>query len=276
LSGDSPSLAADERRAAARKAIADETDAAWFERQIDLLPSSYLMTTLPEQIADELRRLRNLNAGEVRVWHRYLPETKTIEYTVGTNESITPGVFHKLTGSVSGQGLQILSADINTLADGLVLDRFRVQDPDFSDKPSAERLEEIDRRLVESLTHGGPPTFRRVWQSSMRRASDVLQVLPTRVRLDNSTSERFTIVDVFASDRMGLLYTISRTLFELELSVSLAKIGTYLDQVVDVFYVTDARGNKIENEEHLEYIRTRLLGAIQELESGATASTARN
>jgi [protein-PII] uridylyltransferase len=275
LSGDSPSLAADERRLAARKAVSNEPDPAWFERQIDLLPSSYLMTTLPEQIADELRRLRNLNHGEVRVWHRYLPETRTIEYTVGTNESITPGVFHKLTGGLSGQGLQILSADINTLADGLVLDRFRVQDPDYADRPPPERLDEIDRRLVESLTSGGPPTFRRVWQSSTRRASDVLQVQPTRVRLDNSTSERYTIVDVFASDRMGLLYTISRTLFELELSVSLAKIGTYLDQVVDVFYVTDARGNKIENEEHLEYIRTRLLEAIQTLENSATPSAAR-
>ena len=57
--------------------------------------------------------------------------------------------------------------------------------------------------------------------------------------------------------------------------MSLAKIGTYLDQVVDVFYVTDQRGNKIENEEHLEYIRAKLLEAIQTLESGATPSAAR-
>jgi [protein-PII] uridylyltransferase len=61
---------------------------------------------------------------------------------------------------------------------------------------------------------------------------------------------------------MGLLYTISRTLFELGLSVGVAKIGTYLDQVVDVFYVTDRQGRKIDNHERLEQIRTRLLEAI--------------
>ena len=73
-------------------------------------------------------------------------------------------------------------------------------------------------------------------------------MLPTRVRIDNSTSDRYTIIDVFASDRTGLLYTIARTIFELGLSVSLAKIGTYLDQVVDVFYVTDQAGRKIDDE----------------------------
>ncbi len=268
LSGDSPSLVADERRAAVRSALSAEAQGDWFGQQIDLLPSSYLINTAPEQIADELRRLCTLATGEVRVWHRYLPETKTIEYTVGTYESIAPGVFHKLTGALSGQGLQILSADINTLADGLILDRFRVADPDFAEKPSTERLDEIDRHLIESLTTNRPPAFRRIWQMNNRRASEVLQVLPTRVRLDNSTSDRYTIVDVFASDCMGLLYTISRTLFELDLSVSLAKIGTYLDQVVDVFYVTDARGNKIDDEEQLEKIRARLLEAIETLENG--------
>ena len=55
-----------------------------------------------------------------------------MEFVVGTSEDITPGVFHKLTGALASQGLQILSAEINTLADGLVLDRFYVVDPDYA------------------------------------------------------------------------------------------------------------------------------------------------
>ena len=65
---------------------------------------------------------------------------------------------------------------------------------------------------------------------------------------DNSTSDRYTIIDVFALDRSGLLYAVTRTLFELDLSVWRAKIGTYLDQVVDVFYVTDQQGRKMQDE----------------------------
>jgi [protein-PII] uridylyltransferase len=83
------------------------------------------------------------------------------------------------------------------------------------------------------------------------------------VRVDNSTADKSTVLTIFAYDRMGLLYTITRTLFELELSVFRAKIGTRLDQVVDVFYVTDRSGNKILDEARLAEIRQRLLGAIE-------------
>jgi [protein-PII] uridylyltransferase len=263
LSGDSPSLVADDCRASVIALLEREPEANWYGAQTAALHSAYLMSTPPEQIADELRRLRLLGRGDVDVWHKYQPQTDTIEYTIGTYEDIAPGIFHKLTGGLTSAGLQILSADINTLADGLVLDRFRVHDPDFAGQPPPERMNDIDRRLRESLTTEHPPAFRRLWRSGSRRAAEVLPVFPTQVRLDNSTSERFTIVDVFASDRMGLLHTITRTLFELGLSVSLAKIGTYLDQVVDVFYVTDQGGCRIQDEERLDRIRRTLVEAIE-------------
>jgi [protein-PII] uridylyltransferase len=266
LSGDSPSLVADDCRAATQALLAHDEPTDWFVQQTAALNSAYLMNTAPEQIATELRRLQKLGRGDIEVWNRYLPETKTIEYTIGTYEDITPGIFHKLTGGLSSAGLQILSADIHTLATGLVFDRFRVQDPDYADQPPPERMNDIDRRLKESLTLGQPPAFRRLWSSSQLQAKQALQILPTQVRVDSSTSERFTVIDVFASDRMGLLYTISRTLFELDLSVSLAKIGTYLDQVVDVFYVTDQSGRKVEGEEQLQHIRQALLEAIEKLQ----------
>jgi [protein-PII] uridylyltransferase len=94
--------------------------------------------------------------------------------------------------------------------------------------------------------------------------------------VDNRTAERFTILAAFAYDRMGLLYAITRTLFELGLSVSKAKIGTHLDQVVDVFYVTDrASGRKITDEARLAQIRERLLAAIEAVpQEGPPASPA--
>ena len=59
-----------------------------------------------------------------------------------------------------------------------------------------------------------------------------------------------------------MLFTIARTLFEMELSVSVAKIGTHLDQVVDVFYVTSRDGQKITDEQRLQQIIAGLLAAI--------------
>jgi [protein-PII] uridylyltransferase len=90
--------------------------------------------------------------------------------------------------------------------------------------------------------------------------------VPTRVQIDNSTSSGLTIIDVFTHDRPGLLYAVTRTLFELELSVARAKIGTFLDQVVDVFYVTDRQNCQIRDEGRLDEIRRRLAEVIESAE----------
>src|SRR6185295_4073857 len=85
---------------------------------------------------------------------------------------------------------------------------------------------------------------------------------PTQVEIDNSTADQASIVEVFADDRPGLLYSIARTLFELDLSVRSAKISTSLDQVADAFYVTDKSGAKITDAARLDSIRKKLLEAI--------------
>ena len=148
-----------------------------------------------------------------------------------------------------------------------MLDRFYVVDPDYSEQPAPERLQAVERALVNALRSPREelPAFRRLWRSEAQIHRESLNQMPSRVSADNSTSDRYTILDIFARDRAGLLYTIARTLFELELSVSVAKIGTYLDQVVDVFYVTDLQGRKIADETRLGQITARLLSAINAL-----------
>jgi [protein-PII] uridylyltransferase len=262
LAGESPSTSREEylegRRDALRAVLGNRRD-PWYERHLAALPVSYLIGADPEEIADDLRLLRGLHPGEVDTKGRYQPDTKTIRFTIGTSEDVAPGIFHKLTGALSSQGLEILSAQINTLADRLVLDRFWVYDPDFVGQPPADRIAQIEQKLVESLKpESQPPSFRRTWTvggSTVPTAA----AKPARVRVDNSTSDHYSIIDVFAFDRRGLLYAIARTLFELGLSVWRAKIGTYLDQVVDVFYVTDQEGGKVEDPARLDEIRRRLL-----------------
>jgi [protein-PII] uridylyltransferase len=272
LAGDAPASDSAERlegrRAAIRKVLDGESDTAWYLPQIEAMPHAYLFNSPPGRIAAELRDLHSLAPGEVLARGRYLPESDAVEFVVGTHEQITPGVFHKLTGALASQGLQILSAEINTLADGLVLDRFYVSDPDFAAESPPERLDDVARALVHSLEapQGSTPAFRKVWRSAASRERAALNSPPAQVRIDNSTSDRYTILDVFARDRLGLLFTIARTLFELDLSVAVAKIGTYLDQVVDVFYVTDLAGHKITDEGRLQHTTARLLAAINSMD----------
>lgn len=267
LAGDRDPIAPEERwkrkRGEIRACLGATPDSRWFDEQIQALPPAYLHAKSPEQIAEDLQELRRLRSGDVIARGRYLPESRTVEYLVYTFEDITPGVFHKLTGALASKGLQILAAEINTLGGEFVLDRFFVCDPDYADEPPPERLENVSEELIAALCQGNPPSFRRMWRSGQATPVPAISPLPAVVRADNSTSERFTVLDIFAADRMGLLYTISHTLFQLGLSVWVAKIGTYLDQVVDVFYVTDQEGRKIDSDERLQQIRAELLDAIE-------------
>jgi [protein-PII] uridylyltransferase len=80
--------------------------------------------------------------------------------------------------------------------------------------------------------------------------------------VDDDASDFFTVVEVRAADRIGLLYTITRALVEMELDIALAKVSTYGEEVVDVFYVRDFNGQKVTDplyaEEIARSIRFRL------------------
>jgi len=87
--------------------------------------------------------------------------------------------------------------------------------------------------------------------------------VPTRVEIDNHVSREYTVLDVYTGDRVGLLFTITNCLYHLWLEIHLAKITTMVDQVLDVFYVTDHEGRKIEDAGRLEMIRGGLIGALE-------------
>lgn len=268
LAGDSSAVRSqariDELRQAVSVQFARDEDWQWYHAQIAALPRAYLSAAPPETIAAELRELRKLRPGEVMAHGRYHESSQTVEYTVGTYEQIAPGIFHRLAGALARRRLEVLSADIHTLADRLVLDRFRVHDPDFAGPPPPARLAEVERSLADALMNpdAAAPVFRQVWRMGDPAADATLPRLPNQVRIDNRSSETHTIIEVFAADRPGLLYTIARAIFEQQLSVSLAKIGTYLDQVLDAFYVTDHDGGKIRGEERLQSIRRALLAEL--------------
>ncbi len=251
-------------RSKIRAMIDGEPERDWWYAQISALPRDYLADTPPETIIGQLRALQDLPPGQALAWARYLPERAAVEYTIGTHETITPGIFYKLTGALTSKGMQILSAEIHPLTDHLVLDRFFVSDPDHSGAPPEERIEEVNRALVAALCRpdDAPPSFRRLW-SHPTPDGETLGELPVQVRVDNSSSDDYTILDIFAHDQIGLLYTITKTVNRLGLSVHVAKIGTYLDQVVDVFYVTDEDGAKILDEGRIAEIKRTMHAALE-------------
>ena len=137
------------------------------------------------------------------------------------------------------------------LADGLLLLRYVASEPESPGEPSAERLEEICRALVASIDSDTVPRFPKILGREQKAAGAALTKMPNEVRIDNEMSDQCTVIEVFTVDRRGLLYRLARALHDLGLLIRFAKIGTHLDQVVDVFYVTDREEQKVEEEERL-------------------------
>jgi [protein-PII] uridylyltransferase len=86
--------------------------------------------------------------------------------------------------------------------------------------------------------------------------------VPPRVVVDNRASNRHTVIEVNGRDRPGLLHDVTSAISEEGLQIASAHVTTYGVRAVDVFYVKDVFGMKIENERKLTQLRTALLEAL--------------
>lgn len=108
-------------------------------------------------------------------------------------------------------------------------------------------VEELLKRRSE------PPAW------AVRKAPDVA----TKVVIDNSASPRFTVVDVYTKDHVGLLQSIARVLSEEGLSIVVAKVNTEGLKAADVFYVERPGGGKLSDPERAEGLRQKLLATLE-------------
>jgi [protein-PII] uridylyltransferase len=243
-----------------------ERDDPWWTEQIAAIPTNYLTHLKPKDLAEELRRIQRLTIERpADAWATHLTDQNATEYVVAVHPDRSNGLFHRVTGALTSKGVSILSADIHTQPGPIAWDRFVVEDLDYHGAPPPHRLSDICQTIITSIINenSSPPPFRRTWKSKNTSDAAIARTQPTQIRFDNTTSEDYTIVTVFAYDRTGLLYDISKTLFDLQLDLQVAKVSTHLDQVVDVFYVTDVDGQKVSEPTRLYTLRQTLLRAIE-------------
>ncbi len=242
----------------------------WLTRQLDGWPDRWLFAMPVERIVAHLEWVARAEEASALVDVRYDAATDATEYAVYAREALTPGIFSKIAGVLAAKGVQILDAQIATFVDGVVVDVFRVTDPDCPADARVRRFTAISGAIVGVLE--GRYSVEDLLQDAGRfgRARQgVLLREPTVVQVDTETSERFTIIDVFADDHQGLLYVIAHAMFDLGLSVHAARISTKLDQVVDVFYVTDQAGDKVADPDRCTVIGEAITARIEEF-LGAT------
>jgi len=133
------------------------------------------------------------------------------------------GLFSKIAGSFSAVGLNILSAQIFTRSDGVVLDKFFVNDAKTGNLAPRERQDKFTALLGKVLNNEGldlAALIAREINSQPAYQAYAGERLATQIYFDNGASDTRTLVEIETEDRLGLLYVISQTFTELALDIS--------------------------------------------------------
>jgi [protein-PII] uridylyltransferase len=172
-----------------------------------------------------------------------------------------PGLFALIAGTLAAHGINIISAQIHTRADGIAIDTFQVNDPTGEAMTSAAHW----RRTMEALGSviGNTLSVDELLERRRRAGRARRDVEgPPKITIDNELSDASTVIEVKCPDRVGLLYLITRTLSLLGLDIASARIATEIDQAYDTFYVHDRQGRKLESADAMERARAGLEQAL--------------
>ncbi|MFI5375997.1 MAG: [protein-PII] uridylyltransferase [Candidatus Rokuibacteriota bacterium] len=242
------------------EAMRGEVPRTTLAAHLAMLSERYLATTSPQRIAAHLRLLDRLaEEGVLATELFHHPDLGSSELVVATRD--VPGLFSLIAGSLAAQGINILSAQIHTRADGIVIDTFQVNDP-FGEAVTEEArwrrtLEALRRVLRGEVSVEELLARRRAVHPGAEGVAG-----PPKISLDNQLSDSHTVLEVKCPDRVGLLYVITRTLSAHGLDIASARIATEIDQAYDTFYLTDRQGRRLEDEAAMARVRESLEDAL--------------
>jgi [protein-PII] uridylyltransferase len=217
----------------------------------------YWLSFDPETHARHARLMREaeMSGAPLIVEKRVDLHRSVTEITLYTADH--PGLFSRIAGALAVSGANIVDAKIMTMSNGMALDTFWVQDLAGRSFDRPDKLARLAVIFENVLTGDLKPHRELARPPAFPSRMQVFTVMP-RVLVDNKASASHTVIEVNGRDRPGLLYELTRELTRLNLQISSAKISTYGEKVVDVFYVKNLFGHKVEQPAKLSEIQRTL------------------
>jgi len=158
----------------------------------------------------------------------------------------------------------IFDAHIFTRNDGIIIDKFRVVNFAGSSVLTEQQSERIQSDMQDVFLGG--VDVRLLLDRHRLKWKRRTHALNPNIRFDVEFEDhpRFTIIDVFAADKIGFLHRITETISNLGLNITFAKIATRVDGIVDSFYVLDRFGKRIEDDRQKEMVKSEILETMKE------------
>ena len=231
---------------------------------LEVMSPRYLLYTPADEMTEHIKLYNQLGDSEF-IWDiKHSADAGTRTVTICAKDR--PGLIARIAGVFTLHNIDILDVQVFTWRNHIALDIFKVKPPPDQIMED-EKWRRAEQKLAKALANGinlvsalkkKVPVYGQFGQRVSRR--------PHRVRVDNKSSSFFTIIEVFTYDFPGLLFSITDALFNCGLNIWVAKIATKADQVVDVFYVWDLNGQKIDEPDQVAAIKTAILGRLPPVE----------
>ncbi len=230
---------------------------------LKVMSPRYLLYMPAREMTAHIKLYDRLGDDEF-IWNiKRSPDANTRTVTICAKDR--PGLISKIAGLFTLHNIDILDVQAFTWRNNIALDIFEVKPPP-DQILEAEKWKRAEKKLADVLADKlnltaalkkKVPVFGQFGQRVSRK--------PHRVRVDNTSSSFFTIIEVFTYDYPGLLFSITDALFLCGLNIWVAKIATKADQVVDVFYVWDLNGQKIDEPDQVAEIKAAILGRLSQM-----------
>jgi [protein-PII] uridylyltransferase len=274
MSGGLVAEARDRRIAAAQQAVRKllpEFSEAEFAAFVALGYPFYWLSFDAETHARHARLIREAerDGTPLTVDKRVDPRRAVTEVALYTADH--PGLFSRIAGALAIAGANIVDARIMTMTNGMALDTFWVQDASGKAFDRPDKLARLAVLFENVLSGRTKPHLELARAPALPSRTRAFEVTP-RVLIDNRASQSHTVIEVNGRDRPGLLFELTRALTGINIQISSAKISTYGEKVVDVFYVKNIFGLKVEHEGKLKEIHDTLLAALEPRDGTAPAN----
>jgi [protein-PII] uridylyltransferase len=247
------------------------------EAHFSLLPERYFINTDQEDIELHLRMVNKLltqiqtadsmgTLTPIIHWHDDIDLSMTLVNVVTWDRA---GLFYKLAGALTLAGVNIVSTKAITRKDHISIDTFYIIDPGggvVSDKKARGVFERrLDEALIQEKELMSAINEREAKIAAQTKNKDMLPApFPPSVDVYHELSLKQTIIEVQASDRIGLLYRISRLITKMGFDIGFARIATERGVAMDTFYIKNEKSKEDTDTTALIELREGLDNLVRE------------
>jgi [protein-PII] uridylyltransferase len=236
---------------ARRSELAARVGAAATDAFLGVMPSGYVLAFEPDVMASHQRLVAERRAAVVCETDA---DGRLVVTVAAPDRS---GLLATVAGALTICGLAVLDASLFSTVDGMAIDVFRAED---TFRRAAERGLEWVASVLQSALDGDLDVNAGVAERRRYQASPTVPG-PVDIRFDLDASNTATVVEVHCDDRLGLLHQLASTFAAAGVDVSVAKVQTLAERVIDTFYIRD-RDGRISDPVRLAAIEAALRSAL--------------